>query len=294
MFAGRFNVSIGLMAALLMWIPAMAAAQGEEESAVRAYFNDAPVMINIAECESKFTQFGKGGTALHGGMGGKMIGIFQIYSDIHADYAAGRGMDIYTTEGNLAYARHLYEREGTKPWLSSFPCWGSKETSSLSPENAPVATAAPAPSAVLTVNLSMGQEHPQVTTLQKILNGNGFVLTNEGPGSPGNETMKYGSLTRDAVRRFQCAQKIVCGGDEYSSGYGFVGARTRSALLSIGTNAIAAPTDAPDPAQSAPSTTSTPATVTAPAADTDAEIARLQAQIIELTRLLADLLAARS
>jgi hypothetical protein len=288
MFAGRFSITIGLTAALLFGIPSLAAAEGEEESTVRAYFTDAPVMISIAECESKFTQFGKGGTALHGGMGGKMIGIFQIYSDIHADYAEGRGMDIYTTDGNLAYARHLYEREGTKPWLSSFPCWGNKDTSS--PENTPAAASATQAqmTASLTVNLSLGQEHLQVLTLQKLLNGNGFVLTNEGPGSPGNETTRYGALTRDAVRRFQCAQKIVCEGDEYSTGYGFVGARTRAALLS-GSSVIASPTTAPDPAQQ--SAVSAPV---ATASDTDAEVARLQAQIAELTKLLAELIAKRS
>jgi hypothetical protein len=289
MFAGKRTMTIGLGAGLLVCIPLISFAEGEEEAQVRAYFSDAPVMMNIAECESKFTQFGKGGTALHGGMGGKMIGIFQVYSDIHADYAEGLGMDIYTTEGNLAYARHLYEREGTKPWLSSFPCWGNKDTSS--PENTTVANATA--NAVLSVNLSMGQEHPQVQTLQKILNSNGFVLTNDGPGSPGNETIKYGALTRDAVRRFQCAQKIVCEGDEYSSGYGFVGVRTRTALLGISTSAIAAPTTAPDPAQSSASNTSTSA-VTVVSADTDAEVARLQVQIIELTKLLAELLAKRS
>lgn len=278
MVAGRVSIFIGLMAVLSLVSPLIASAQGEQEADVRTAFADAPVMISIARCESKFTQFGKGGTALHGGLGGKMVGIFQVYSDIHATYAASIGMDIYTTEGNLAYARHLYEREGTKPWLSSFPCWGNDVESVERLEETSASTVS---GASLSVNLSLGMEHPQVLTLQRMLNTNGFVLTEDGPGSPGNETNRYGALTRDAVRRFQCAQKIVCEGDEYSSGYGFVGSRTRSALLSG--SVVTAPQSKPDPAQAV----STPQS-------TSEEIARLQAQITELTRILNGLLAARS
>jgi hypothetical protein len=276
---GVYRVSsiIGLMAVLSLSAP-LAYAEGEQEAEVRAAFADAPAMIAIARCESKYTQFGKGGTALHGGYGGKMVGIFQIYSDIHAAYAKSRGMDIYTTEGNIAYARYLYQTEGTKPWLSSFPCWGNDVESAERVEEAGAATLAA--TATLSVNLSLGMEHPQVLTLQKILNTNGFVLANDGPGSPGNETNRYGALTRDAVRRFQCAQKIVCEGDEHSSGYGFVGARTRAALLG---NITAAPQSKPDPVQ--PATSSSPSS--------DDEIGRLQAQIAELTRVLNGLLAAR-
>lgn len=266
------SITIGLLAVLLVVLPSGVQALGEQEADVRSAFADAPVMIAIARCESKFTQFGKGGTALHGGMGGKMIGIFQVYGDIHADYAKARGMDVYTTEGNIAYARYLYEREGTKPWLSSFHCW---EKESVSPESSAMTTAVNA-SAPITVDLSLGREHPQVRTLQTLLNTNGFVLASDGPGSLGNETERYGALTRDAVRRFQCAQKIVCEGDEYSSGYGFVGARTRAALANIGTGSLSSNEDEIRAGTSS-------------VVENDAEITRLQAQIVELTRILASL-----
>lgn len=277
------RIASGFTAVLftLILAPFAAFAEGEVEAEVRAYFADTPVMIAIAKCESNFTQFGKGGTPLHGGMGGKMIGIFQVYGDIHATYAHNRGMDIMTMEGNLAYAKHLYEREGTKPWLSSFPCWGKQVESA---ENMLTTGGTADTSAALTENLSLGMEHPQILTLQKLLNGKGFVLATEGPGSPGNETNRYGALTRDAVRKFQCAEKIVCGGDEYSSGYGYVGARTRVALLATGA-AISTPQTQADPATATVSTSSNNSN--------DAEIARLQAQISELTKLLAELLAKR-
>lgn len=42
-----------------------------------------------------------------------------------------------------------------------------------------------------------------VRCLQEYLNANGYELTSEGPGSPGNETDKYGALTREAVAKWQ-------------------------------------------------------------------------------------------
>ena len=39
------------------------------------------------------------------------------------DTAKKLGLDIYTTTGNIAYAKHLYEEQGTQPWNSSSKCW---------------------------------------------------------------------------------------------------------------------------------------------------------------------------
>src|SRR3989344_5978567 len=95
------------------------------EEAVRAYFPHVPVMAEIARCESMFRQFDSSGTPLPGGTGGNMIGVFQVNAPVHAAYARELGMDIYTLEGNFAYAKYLYENEGTRPWRSSSKCWGS-------------------------------------------------------------------------------------------------------------------------------------------------------------------------
>jgi len=92
------------------------------EQQVRAFFAGDPVMAAIAQCESKFTQFNPSGSVLHGGTGHRMIGIFQINA-IHRKVAKALGWDINTIEGNLAYAEHLFEQEGTTPWLSSASCW---------------------------------------------------------------------------------------------------------------------------------------------------------------------------
>ncbi len=51
--------------------------------------------------------------------------------------------------------------------------------------------------------LEVGVVDESIRCLQQYLNTNGYQLTSEGPGSPGNETNKYGGLTRDAVIKWQ-------------------------------------------------------------------------------------------
>ena len=48
----------------------------------------------------------------------------QINEHYHSATAAKLGLDIYTIQGNVAYAQYLYQKEGTQPWSSSKPCWG--------------------------------------------------------------------------------------------------------------------------------------------------------------------------
>jgi hypothetical protein len=93
------------------------------EAKVRTFFKDTPVMAEIARCESKFRQFTDSGSVLRGGAGGEMVGVFQFYERIHAAGAAALGFDLATLEGNLGYAKHLYETEGTTPWNSARYCW---------------------------------------------------------------------------------------------------------------------------------------------------------------------------
>jgi peptidoglycan hydrolase-like protein with peptidoglycan-binding domain len=119
------------------------------------------------------------------------------------------GYDINTLAGNIAYARYLYDTEGTGPWLASASCWD------------------PTP---LTAALHMGSTGSQVKTLQKMLNAFGYLVADSGPGSVGHETTTFGAATQRAVRAFQCDRDIVCAGTEKTSGYGMVGTKTRLAL----------------------------------------------------------------
>ena len=100
----------------------MPASQTVEEY-VREYFQDTPVMIDIARCESRFRQLTADGTVLKNPHSTAM-GAFQIMASIHADSAQKNlGLNIYTLQGNAAYARYLYETQGTTPWNSSKACW---------------------------------------------------------------------------------------------------------------------------------------------------------------------------
>ena len=90
---------------------------------VTGYFADEPVMIGIAQCESHFQQFDKTGSIHRGKINRSDVGVMQVNEYYHADEAKKLGLDLYTIDGNLQFARYLYEKEGTTPWLSSSKCW---------------------------------------------------------------------------------------------------------------------------------------------------------------------------
>ena len=107
--------------------------QADSEKRVREYFKDIPVMIEIARCESKFRQFTDAGNVLRGGDSGGMVGVFQFFESIHAAPAKALGFDITTLEGNLSYAKHTYQNEGTTPWNPAKSCWDVKPTTIKTP-----------------------------------------------------------------------------------------------------------------------------------------------------------------
>ena len=94
------------------------------EAAVREYFKDIPVMIQIARCESHFRHTLADGTILHGVVDSADTGVMQINARYHAKAAAAMGISLDDLTGNMAYARHLYETQGTAPWNASSACWG--------------------------------------------------------------------------------------------------------------------------------------------------------------------------
>jgi len=73
---------------------------------------------------------------------------------------------------------------------------------------------------VFTRNLASGSTGEDVRELQKYLNTHGFSIALSGPGSPGNETLRFGAATRTALARFQAANGI-------SPALGFFGTLTR-------------------------------------------------------------------
>lgn len=87
----------------------------------------------------------------------------------------------------------------------------------------------------LTVN-SIGED---VRQLQIFLNSNGYILTQTGPGSPGNETTKFGDFTRDALAKFQNANyDALLKPNNITKGGGYFGLPTRNFLNNLLTKSV--------------------------------------------------------
>lgn len=94
------------------------------EAVVREYFADIPVMISVARCESTFRHTLADGSILRGVVDNRDTGVMQINLGYHATAAETLGLDLENIYDNMAYARHLYEKQGLQPWSASSPCWG--------------------------------------------------------------------------------------------------------------------------------------------------------------------------
>ena len=103
---------------------ALVSSNSHTEAAVREYFKDIPVMIQIARCESQFRHILADGSVLHGVVDSADTGVMQINKRYHASAAAKMSISLDDLHGNMTYARHLYETQGTQPWNASAPCWG--------------------------------------------------------------------------------------------------------------------------------------------------------------------------
>ena len=102
----------------------------DTENYIRHYFADLPVLVDVAYCESSFRHNDKYGNVLRGVVNKSDVGVMQINLRYHLEDAEKLGYDLYTLEGNTAYARLLYEKKGTDPWVHSSKCW-TKNPSSL-------------------------------------------------------------------------------------------------------------------------------------------------------------------
>ena len=97
------------------------------ETYVRNYFSDTPILAEVARCESAFRQFDSKGNPIRGIENASDVGMMQINEYYHGERAEKLGHDLDTLEGNLAFAKFLYKKQGTAPWSASRPCWGNKE-----------------------------------------------------------------------------------------------------------------------------------------------------------------------
>lgn len=80
-------------------------------------------MISVARCESGFRHTLTDGSVISGKVDPADTGVMQINLRFHETRAKKMGYNLHDLQGNLAYARMLYEEQGTKPWNASAPCW---------------------------------------------------------------------------------------------------------------------------------------------------------------------------
>jgi hypothetical protein len=81
-------------------------------------------MIQVARCESTFRHTLADGSVLRGKVDARDTGVMQINTHYHGKTAQKLGLNLERLEDNLAYARYLYNQQGTQPWSASAPCWG--------------------------------------------------------------------------------------------------------------------------------------------------------------------------
>ncbi|HEX9608694.1 MAG TPA: hypothetical protein VGA06_00575 [Candidatus Paceibacterota bacterium] len=98
---------------------------------VETYFSDMPIMTAVAACESRFRHFDRHGDIVRGEANWQDVGVMQINERFHLETAKDLGYNLYSLEGNVAYARYLFEKEGTRPWNASKPCWGKERLVAL-------------------------------------------------------------------------------------------------------------------------------------------------------------------
>lgn len=96
------------------------------ELIVRSYFKDIPIMIQIARCESGFRHTLEDGSVLRGAVDSADTGVMQINKRFHDRKATTMNLDLDDIYNNMAYARHLYETQGTRPWSASAACWSNQ------------------------------------------------------------------------------------------------------------------------------------------------------------------------
>lgn len=81
------------------------------------------IMKKIATCESNDKHFEKNGNVLIGKYDRGDIGRYQINIRYWEAEAKKLGYDLYSEDGNEAFAMYLYKKYGTEPWFRSRWCW---------------------------------------------------------------------------------------------------------------------------------------------------------------------------
>lgn len=129
-----------------------------------------------------------------------IFGIFGTPSVASSNSSTGgkTGTSVRTQVANLERSGNIARAEEIKSeWPSLFASTNATPTTSTSAGTAPVR------------DLELGMEGEDVRLLQKFLNANGYALASSGVGAPGSETTYFGTLTQNALIKFQAAKAIT-------------------------------------------------------------------------------------
>ena len=163
---------------------------------------------------------------------GKVIGTTAKIESPHLHFGVWSGvMDkVLTPRGALPFGVHV-KPSGDPDFPSRFL---NPEDSTLfeycfvEDQNADTAAQNTVGNEPFSQDLKVGDRGPDVKKLQVFLNKDlDTRVAQTGPGSTGNETDSYGTLTENAVKRFQVKHGVAFPG---VGGYGEVGPKTRKRL----------------------------------------------------------------
>lgn len=84
---------------------------------------------------------------------------------------------------------------------------------------------------IFATDLAQGMSSPDVKSLQKLLNAKGFLIAESGAGSVGNETEYFGTLTKNALIKYQLANGIT-------PAVGYFGPITQSQMKNSGLESL--------------------------------------------------------
>jgi hypothetical protein len=89
----------------------------------QVFKENAKIMKQVAFCESSLNHYDQNGKVLRGKVDSRDSGLYQINEFYHLEKSKELGLDIYTPEGNIKYAKYLLDTQGLQPWSASRKCW---------------------------------------------------------------------------------------------------------------------------------------------------------------------------
>lgn len=222
-----FSVAVLLLSGACILVPNRVDAFSSDlyTRVITFFFPETPEMLAIARCESGLRHVDALGNVLRGGLGGHMIGLFQLHETYHRAPARAQGYDINTLFGNVAYARELYRAQSLTPWNSSRECWLKEENV----DTYAFASSTPVIQVTLAHTLRLGDRGDEVLSVQERLRLAGYTQE--------LLTAKRGVFdipTGIALMHFQCREGIACVRVGPFEGLGVTNSATREALMKMG------------------------------------------------------------